>query len=69
MNLKEWSEKSGILPTYPTTEREAVSVVVDHQNPHRKLLWDLTDYVVTSDCGVVIWLRPIPTPTSGSRRQ
>lgn len=60
MNLKQWSEAAEILPTCPTTEKEAVSVVVDHNNPHRKLLWDLSDYVVTSVCGIVIWLRPVP---------
>ena len=64
MTLKEWSELTGILPTTPTTERQAVCVCstpedVAHQgtNNHAKL-WHLTDYVVSSQAGAVVWLVP-----------
>lgn len=58
MTLKEWCDKSGILPTHPTTERGAVSVILDHSNPHRPELWRLDDYAVSSVSAVVVWLLP-----------
>lgn len=59
MLLQQWSEVSGILPTYPTTEKRAVSVVVDHDNQHRKSLFNLADYAVSTCAGAVIWLVPV----------
>ena len=58
MLLQQWSEVSGILPTHPTTEKRAVSVVVDHDNTHRKYLYQLSDYVVSTCAGAVLWLVP-----------
>lgn len=58
MTLHEWSQLTSILPTHPTTECSAVSVIVDHLNEHRSKLWRLTDYAVSSVCGIVIWLVP-----------
>lgn len=58
MKLKQWSEKTGIKATTPTTETNAVSVVVDQQHEDRPKLWHLTDYLVSSQCGVVVWLIP-----------
>ena len=58
MTLREWSEKTGILPTHPTTEQGAVSVVLRFDHPDRLELWKLTDYKVSS-AGIVVWLRPV----------
>lgn len=57
-SLAEWSKRHGILPTYPTTERKAVSVIVQSNDPARHELFRLTDHVVSSSCGVVLWLLP-----------
>jgi len=58
MSLHEWAETSGVLPTYPTTETGAVSVVLDHSHPDRAALWRLSDYAVSTVSGPVIWLVP-----------
>ena len=54
MTLRTWSTITGIQPTPPTTERGAVSVVC-WSNEH-PLLFQLSDYAVSSVCGAVIWL-------------
>lgn len=59
MNLKDWTKLTNIKPTTPTTEMGAVSVVIAHENPHRPELWRLSDYNVSSACGVVVWLLPV----------
>lgn len=59
--LAQWSTRTGILPTHPTTERGAVSVVVDHKHEARPDLWHLTDYGVSSVSGIVVWLLPRET--------
>ncbi len=58
--LAQWSKQTGILPTHPTTERQAVSVVIEPSelNPLYNKLWDLSDYVVSSVSGIVVWLTP-----------
>jgi len=63
MTLAEWSESTGILPTTPTTESGAVSVVIDHEHQNRAQLWHLTDYAVSSVSGVVVWLVPKGEPS------
>ena len=59
MTLKEWSERTGILPTHPTTETRAVSIVTDFAHPDRRELWHLSDHKVSSVWGVVVWLVPV----------
>jgi hypothetical protein len=59
MLLCDWVKQAQILPTSPTTERGAVSVVIDPIHPLRASLWCLDDYRVSSACGSVIWLIPI----------
>jgi hypothetical protein len=64
MTLKEWSCGTGILPTHPTTERGAVSVLSTREsNPGHTDLWRLDDYAVSSVCGVVVWLVPRRDPS------
>jgi hypothetical protein len=58
ITLAEWCTRTQVLPTHPTTERGAVSVVLDHTHPGRSDLWHLADYVVSSVSGVVVWLLP-----------
>ena len=58
MTFAEWSKLTGILPTHPTTERQAISVIIDLKHPNYPDLFHLTDYVVSSVCGIVIWLVP-----------
>lgn len=60
MLLKQWSKRFGILPTQPTTECGAVSVMIDCVNlpVAYQLLWRLDDYKVSSACGAVVWLKP-----------
>ena len=58
MTLAEWYKLSGILPTTPTTEVGAVSLCISADHKARNALWHLTDYRVSSSCGVVIWLLP-----------
>lgn len=58
MTLREWSELTGILPTHPTTERGAVSVICNAQHKHSWELWHLSDYAVSSVSGPVVWLIP-----------
>jgi hypothetical protein len=62
MTLSEWSKLTGILPTHPTTERGAVSVIVTYQDARHNDLWHLTDYKVSSVSGPVIWLVPVKVP-------
>ena len=56
MSLAEWAKKNGIYPTHPTTEKGAVSVVID-SGKHTGL-WSLTDFEVSSVSGSVVWLVP-----------
>jgi hypothetical protein len=58
MTLNEWKKLTRILPTHPTTETGAVSVLVSLKAPSRPLLWNLEDYRVSSVSGVVVWLVP-----------
>jgi hypothetical protein len=59
MTLKEWCATMNILPTHPTTEKGAVSVIL-YKEPHQNQseLWHLDDYTVSSVSGVVVWLVP-----------
>lgn len=63
MNLKEWCRQTGILPTHPTTERGAVSLILERDAlaGDRVSLFHLTDYAVSSVSGPVYWLVPRPT--------
>lgn len=58
MTLKEWSELSGMLLTHPTTERNAVSIAIggESEAEHRSMLWNLSDFVVSSASFMVVWL-------------
>jgi hypothetical protein len=59
--LQQWCDRNKILPTHPTTETKAVSLLVDQTVIDRDQLWDLhhlRDYNVTSVCGIVVWLKP-----------
>ncbi len=58
MTLKSWCEKTDILATHPTTETAELSVVIDQTDANRSHLWKLSDYIVTSVAGLVIWLSP-----------
>ena len=58
MSLHDWSSLTQIKQTSPTTEKGAVSVVIDPVHPLRASLWSLDDYRVSSACGSVIWLIP-----------
>lgn len=58
MTLQEWSKMAGVLPTHPTTERGAVSVVYSRLNAHYYTLWRLDDYRVDSVQAGVVWLLP-----------
>lgn len=59
MTLREWSELTGILPTHPTTEVGAVSVVFDGNPDYHRALNNLEDYKVQATYGgKVIWLIP-----------
>ena len=62
MTLAEWSKVTGILPTHPTTERGAVSVVLNTYDNMRFQLWQLSDYGVSSTGGDVVWLMPRIAP-------
>jgi hypothetical protein len=64
MNLQEWCRLSDTGPTHPATERGAVAVQADRHSPHRQLLWRLSDFVVSSACGSVVWLVPIQRDTA-----
>ena len=57
MTLADWSKKHGVLPTHPTTERGAVSVVCDDRAACAEL-YHLSDYAVSTVSGVVRWLVP-----------
>jgi hypothetical protein len=60
MSLSEWSKLTGILPTHPTTEHGAVSLLCSVGEPHRAKLWQLTNYKVSTVSGPVVWLVPYP---------
>lgn len=61
MKLAEWCKVNDVLPTHPTTERGAVSLIPDKQKTKEYAeLFHLDDYVVSSVCGVVVWLVPKP---------
>lgn len=68
MTLSEWSSRTGILPTHPTTERSAVSLCVDQLHADRSELWHLADYVVSSVSGPVVWFVPRPVQTEAEKR-
>lgn len=56
--LRDWIAMTGIHITHPTTETNAVSVLIDVGNPARSELWRLKDYRVSSASGAVVWLIP-----------
>lgn len=61
MTLKEWCEKYNVLPTHPTTERGAVSLILHREGPGHTALHELTDYRVSSKEGgeySLFWLLP-----------
>lgn len=58
MLLRDWCKLADILPTHPTTERQAVSLLSDSRNPHHSDLWALDDYKVSTVSGPVVWLVP-----------
>jgi hypothetical protein len=59
MSLQDWSKLTGILPTHHTTLRGAVSVIsTNNHNEHYAELFHLTDYHVSSVCGIVLWFVP-----------
>jgi hypothetical protein len=58
MRLSDWCDKHNIKQTSPTSERSAVSVVVDQAHPGRPDLFHLEDYTVSSSAGCVVWLIP-----------
>lgn len=64
MRLSDWCKQHNIQATSPTSERSAVSVVVDQTHPGRSDLFHLDDYTVSSCCGIVIWLIPGPSYTA-----
>lgn len=70
MTLDQWCKQAGVLPTHPTTETGAVSVLVGKDTPCLSALWCLEDFVVRSRAGVVVWLAPktnrtAPCPSCG----
>jgi hypothetical protein len=61
--LAEWCQKTGILPTHPTTETGAVSFVTSKHNPHYFELWELSDFAPvgwnsSAKTTVIMWLQP-----------
>lgn len=62
MTLREWCKQANVLPTHPTTEKQAVSLLADHNTPNYHELWNLEDYNVSSRSGPVFWLTPKPQP-------
>jgi hypothetical protein len=61
MTLKVWCQRNGVLPTCPTSECGAVSLISYRElHGEHALLWSLSDYTVSSVCGVVVWLVPKP---------
>lgn len=57
-------KRTGVLPTHPTTERQAISVIVDQvsQRKIRADLFHLADYKVSTVSGPVLWLVPFRCP-------
>ncbi len=64
MKLEEWCNLTKTLPTHPTTEKKAVSLIPDKEGEYYWDLWHLEDYAVSSVCGVVLWLVPRDVPYS-----
>ena len=61
MTLAQWKSRTGILPTHPTTERGAVSMIVADvglTTTQLMELWRLEDYAVSSVSGPIVWLVP-----------
>jgi hypothetical protein len=58
MTLADWKACYEILPTHPTTERGAVSVLCRVGSHARRDLYGLDDYAVSSVSGPVVWLLP-----------
>lgn len=58
ITFARFCEEHGVNRTTPTNERSAVSFVGYDSAKHYGL-FDLTDYVVSSVCGIVVWLTPI----------
>lgn len=58
MTLKEWVALTGILPTHPTTERGAISLICPIEHPQNGALYHLSDYYVSTRSGAVLWLLP-----------
>lgn len=48
----------GVSPTPPTTERGAVSVIVDVSHPDHWRFYKLSDYAVSTRSGPLMWLVP-----------
>ena len=58
--LAHWSQLFGIpVHTGNNSIGTYTYVVVDHSTAARKELWDLTDYRVSSVCGLTIYLVPV----------
>ncbi len=64
MTLADWCKENDVKHTHPTTEKGAVSLIVEINHPKRADLYHLTDYVVSSVFGIVYWLvtRKPPRP-------
>lgn len=60
MTLREWSQQTGIVPTHPTTEKNAVSVLANESTPQFHDLWHLSDFRVATRRGSVVLLMPLP---------
>lgn len=58
--LAAWCAEHGVLPTHPTTESGAVSVLCPPGTPARAALHRLHDYRVDHTAGPVVWLTPHP---------
>lgn len=61
MTLKEWYFLDHkVNMDFP--ERICIPLIVDQMNKNRQLLWQLTDYRVSSACGIVIYMIPNEAP-------
>lgn len=60
MTLAQWCKVAGVLPTHPTTERGAVSLIADApaQSELYHDLYNLSDYRVDNLVGGIVWLIP-----------
>ena len=59
--LSQWAEAAGVKPTARTTWVGATSVLSLPGYPLHAELWRLSDYVVSTVSGPVVWLIPRPT--------